>query len=452
MHRWLAPSAMLLASSCAASSPRPAVPAENAASPDGRSAESLVAALVASEERAVGWLAAADPRLAARLHARAPEEVLNQIGTEAVLAEDASASIHDGALDLFGFRARALAIERAAKAASEIPVALPGVLPEALRASSPVARPLLERELLVRLIDEEKARDAEEATLGPASGDLVRGILSTWKAPSGDDAWRTRDTWAAKHLLEIADSLQDARGHAGPLDLDEALYPLERLLAPLEFPKASAALARVRTAIDDSRVPALWSAENIARMTKVHLGTSVDVRTLRERLTAVREHLRARAGAILSNAAGDRAAVEARARDLLFVEGPCPAVVGSRVRAAAPPPERAAACGLVRAMADESSRSAATVALYDDVSLALASFDPAPPPRTDLLSRPDNDRVDALRRAARERPVVALGLAVAAVILYEDPAAADARTHDWALLGEAPLDVVAREVGATSYP
>jgi hypothetical protein len=445
--RTLAP-ALLLAASCAVpASKSPLAPASPAA--EAQAAAANIAELAASEERAFGWLAAADPRLAARLGMEAPADVLNQIGTEAVLAEDASASIHDGALDLFGFRARALAVERAAKEAAAAPAALPGNA----AAGAPMGRPLLERELLVRFIEEERARGTDEAALGAASGDLVRAMLSTWKAPSGDDAWRARDAWAAKHLLDIADSLRGAKAPAGPLDLDEALYPLERLLAPLQFPKASAALARVRTALDDARgIPALWSAESIARGAKTHLGTAIDVTTFRARLEPARANLRAKALALLAGAGEGRAALEAHARELLFVEGPCPAITASRIRSAAPPPERAAACGVLKALASDASTAPAVVALSDDVDLAVAAFDPSPPPRTGLLSHPDNDLVDTLRRSARQRPVVALGLAVAAVVLYDDPSVADARTRAWAQLGEAPLDVVAREVGAAPLP
>jgi hypothetical protein len=408
-----------------------------------------VAELVASEGRALSWLAAADPRLAARLGTQAPDAVLSQIGTEAVLAEDASASIHDGALDLFGFRARAVALGHAAKEAASIPASLPAV---GAGTDGPV-RPLLERELLVRLVEEETARVTEEGALGPASGDLVRAMLSTWKSPSGDDAWRARDTWAARHLAEIADSLHGASVHEGPFDLDQALYPLERLLAPLSFPKAAAALAHLRMALDDVRgVPPLRSAASIGRETRAHLGVSTDLTALGARLVGVREHLRARALAILSDAGGGRGAIEAQARELLFVEGPCPAVTGSRVRAAAPPPERAPICGALKALTEPGTKSAAVVALHDDLSLAIAAFDPSPPPRTSLLSRPDDEHVDALRRSARERPVVAIGLALTALVLYDDPAATDARTASWAALGDAPLDVVAREVGAAPLP
>lgn len=442
--RALATLAWLATASCASRGAKtPAAPSIATPEVDTRAA---VAQLVASEDRALDWLAAADPRLAARLGSKASEAVLSQVGTEAVLAEDSSAAIHDGALDLFGFRARALAIDHAAKDSAQVPTGLPAYTTDT---TSPVARPALEAQLLARLVAEETARVADEAKLGARSSDLVRGMLDTWKAPAGDDAWRARDAWAARHLSEIADSLRADPSPAGPLDLDESLYPLERLLAPLEFPKASAALARVRTALDSAHgAPALWPPESIARTAKTYLGADVDPRTLAARLAGILDRLRRTALAALTDAAEGRAALEGHARDLLFAEGRCPAVSGSRLRAAAPPPERAAVCGLLSALADAHAGGAAVVALHDDVSLALAAIDPAPPPRTALLSRPDDDRVDTLRRLARQRPVVAVGLLLAAYVLYADPAATDERLRAWVSLGEAPLDLVAREVGA----
>jgi hypothetical protein len=87
------------------------------------------------------------------------------------------------------------------------------------------------------------------------------------------------------------------------------------------------------------------------------------------------------------------------------------------------------------------------VALHDDLLLALSALMTSPPPRTTLLSKPDDDQVDALRRMARERPVVALGPALAASLLFgDDPATDDARLRAWLSLGEAPLDVVEREL------
>jgi hypothetical protein len=112
-----------------------------------------------------------------------------------------------------------------------------------------------------------------------------------------------------------------------------------------------------------------------------------------------------------------------------------------------PPPERAGACGALRALTEDAAPAAALVALHDDVLLSFAAVVAAPPPRTGLLSHPADDDVDALLRMARERPVVVLGVALAAELLYGHDGA-DARLAAWRALGEAPLDVVAREMNA----
>jgi hypothetical protein len=388
-------------------------------------------------------LAAADPRLATRTGETAPAAVLERIGTEGVLAEDVTARIRGGSLDLFAFRERARALDEAAKlvAASE-------ELPEHGLPDGSIARPRLERELLARLIDEERVRTADEALLGPSSGDLVRGIVSTWTPPATPQDWPDRDAWVSTHLLEIRASLTDGRPLVGPFDLDLALYPLERLLAPLQFPRGSAAIARVRVAMDaDMRaVPPIVAAERLASEVKVHLGVTLDS-TLRTQLEGAEASLRDLATTALERAGGgnSRRAVEARARDLLLAEGPCPPVAATRVRSMSPPPERAGICGALHALAEEATSSAEIVALHDDVLIAIAAISTSPPPRTGLMSHPEDDAVDSLRRTARERPVFALGIALCANLLYGRPGGEE-RLRAWRALGEAPLDVVAREV------
>jgi len=401
------------------------------------------------ESEAIDWVAAADPRLAARAQATASEVVLKKMGTEAVLAEDATAQIRGGSLDLFAFRGRTRALERAASV-------LQGFrerLPEAAPPEAGVSRPRLERELLGRLIDEERARAIDEADLPDASGDLVRGILSTWTPASAPQDWQDRDTWVSKHLLEIRESLRDGRPHTGLHDLDTALYPLERLLVPLEFPRGAAAIAEVRLAVDaDAGArPALMDAAHIATEIKLHLGLQVDPPAMTARLERLEERLRALAQRALEQSTAPPATVAHAAVQLLMVEAPCAPVAGSRVRAMAPPPERALICGALRALTEESDLAAALVALHDDVLFSFAGITTAPPPRTRLLSSPENEQVEALLRSARERPVRLLGLALAAELLYSGEGA-DARLQAWRALGEAPLDIVAREIGAAPPP
>jgi hypothetical protein len=430
------------------------------------------------EEQAIQWLAAADARLALRTSASAGEDVLKRIGTEAVLAEDTSAQIRGGSLDLFSFRARSQALGEAAK----VVASFRDSLPEAGPLGSALARPQLERELLERLIDEERARASEEASLGDAAGDLVRGIVATWLPPASPQDWLDRDAWVSKHLLEIRQSLRPSAPRTGPPDLDVSLYPLERLLAPLQFPRGSAAIAQLRMALDEDMraVPKVGTPERVARLAKTHLGVAIDVTTLLAELGRLEARLRELASPLLQAAPpAERAAVEGRARELLLVERPCPAVPESRVRSMAPPPERAVACGALRALTEEASRAAALVALHDDVLLSFAAIATSPPPRTKLLSHPENDTVDSLERMARERPVVVLGVALAAQLLFDPDARATApapapkwaaaatpatatpaaqatpqdsarayeeRIQAWRALGEAPLDVVAREL------
>jgi hypothetical protein len=128
-----------------------------------------------------------------------------------------------------------------------------------------------------------------------------------------------------------------------------------------------------------------------------------------------------------------RRGIEERARALLLVERPCPPVADSRVRAMAPPPERAAVCGALHALTEDTS-PAPLLALHDDVLLALAAVSPTPPARAGLLTHPADEDVDSLQRTARERPVVALGVALAAELLYEDGDAGE-RLARWRALG-----------------
>lgn len=430
--------------SCAApQAPPPLAPAPVADVP-AASDSTRIERFFRVEQEAIDWIAAADPRLAARGHAAAPEEVLKRIGTEAVLAEDAKADIRGGSLDLFAFQGRMRALSQAARVLDADRDPLPPTAPP----DSPLVRPQLERDLLVRLIEEERARTVDEAQLVDASGDLVRGLMSTWTPPSAAPEWRERDLWVSEHLLEIRESLRDGHPPSGPLDLDAALYPLERLLAPLQFPRSAAAIAEVRLALDEPRVSSpLVDPTRIAALAKVHLGLPVDPTALNARFGRLEERLRALAQQALEKSSAPVEAA-ARAAKLLLVEAPCPAVSSTRVRAMSPPPERSVICGALRALNDATDADAALIALHDDVLLAYAGITTAPPPRTKLLSSADNEQIDALRKSARERPVRSLGVALAAELLYGSDGA-ERRLHAWLALGEAPLDVVAREIGAT---
>jgi hypothetical protein len=442
-----APVWLMLLSACASASQSAVRRAT--ARPGGNEEREHTFAFVRIEDEAIDWLTAADPRLAMRADAKPTEAVLKRVGLEAVLAEDTSAQIMGGSLDLFAFRARAQALDDAAKAVAGFRESLP----EGGPVGTTIARPKLERELLERLIQEERARAADEAVLGDASGDLVRGIISTWTAPVAPQDWPDRDAWVGKHLLEIRDSLRSPLPRSGPSDLDEALYPLERLLAPTQFSRGSAGIAEVRMALDqDMRAePGVDAPERLAHTTKVHLGVTIDPASLRPRIERIEERLRKAAEGALAASHDPRPEIEARARDLLLVERSCPAVPDTRVRSMAPPPERAAICGALRALTEEASSAAALVAVHDDVLLSFAAVTTNQPLRSRLLSHPQDEDIEALRRKARQRPVLALGVALAAELFYGTDGA-DERLRTWRGLGEAPLDIVAREIGVVSGP
>ncbi len=438
----VAPLIALLVSACGSASPSAGVQTAVRPPSDGDRARTF--AFVRAEDDAIDWLAVADPRLAARADDTPPETVLRRVGLDAVLAEDTGADIRGGSIDLFAFQARLRALDQAANAIAAVREPLPDAGP----VGTPVARPRLERELLERLIQEERTRAADEAALGDASADLVRAIVSTWKPPQAPQEWLDRDIWVGKRLLEIRASLKDGRPRTAPSDLDMALYPLERLLAPTQFPRGSAGIAEVRMALDEDMraVPSVDSPDRLERAIKVHFGLTIDPALLRSRLERIEERLREVAERAVAASADPRAEIESRAHDLLLIERSCPAVADSRVRSMAPPPERAAICGALRALTDEPSSAAAVVALHDDVLLSFGAVTATLPPRSRLLSHPEDDDIEALRRRARERPLLAVGVALAAEIVYEGEGA-DQKLRAWRALGEAPLDIVAREVG-----
>jgi hypothetical protein len=437
--------ALLLLPACGAPVAAAQAPASAPTAPhdDGRAA---TASLGQIEAEALAWMSAADPRMAARTGVAAPHELAEKIGMEAVMAEDATAHMRGRSLDLFAFKARA----RALAEATRLVAAFHGELPEVGPVGSELRRPRLERELLVRLLEEETARVQDEAALGDSAGDLVRAVVATWTPPASPQEVQDRDAWIAGHLLEIRESLRGTAPRTGPPDLDVALYPLERLLAPLQYPRGAAAIAQLRMALDqDPRIaPGLESTERIAAAVRVHLGLTVDVAALPAQFAALEARLRAEAEAGLQPLdEASRRATLGQARELLFAAGGCPPVADSPVRSMAPSPERAAVCGALRALSDRGTRLAAVLALHDEVQLSLAAVTSATPPRTSLMCQPADEDVDSLRRMARERPAAALGPALAAQIAFAQ-GVSDARIAAWRDLGEVPLDVMARELGA----
>ena len=164
----------------------------------------------------------------------APDEVLRRIGTDAVLAEDTSAVIRGTSLDLFAFRARARALDEAAQRARRAPRRRcprrgrwaarwrgRGSSGSCWRGSSPRSA---------------RAPTRRRSSATPRGSSCAAIVVDVDAAGEAAGRARTVTCGSRKHLLEIRDSLQRRAPRTGPPDLDVALYPLERLLAPTRVP------------------------------------------------------------------------------------------------------------------------------------------------------------------------------------------------------------------------
>jgi hypothetical protein len=420
---------------------------------DGREG---VAAFAQTEARGIDALAAVDPRLARRFDTHPSSNALQTIGTAAVLAEDATATMRGGSLDLFAFKARAAALSRLDVEVAKSSAALPEVGDPA----GPVARPRLERELLVRAIVEERARAAEESALGDAAAPLVRAMVELWSPGDTAADWHDTDVWVMERLLLIRDSYATAETRTAASDLEPALFELEKLLVPMQFGKSAFALTQLHAALDkDSRTtPLAMSPSELSARARVHLGFGVTPTTTSElaRAAAQLEPIVARGLAGLAE--GDRVAIEKEARSLLFAEAKCPPVVRSRMRSASPPPERSAVCNVLTLAQRAAASTAALMALHDEIVVSTWALAP-PSPRAHLGTfsfRVDDDLADTMKELAASRPLVPLAAGLVAAFLYRDVAEAPNVAARWQSIGEAPLDVVereiARDVNAASPP
>jgi hypothetical protein len=439
--------AALLSTTACASTGAQSVSVHAPAEDDGRA---NVAPFEAAEAHAIDMLVAVDPRLSRRFDAQASAEALQSIGTAAVLAEDATAVVRGGALDLFAFKARSATLARLTADLAKAAGPLPDV------ASGAIARPRLERELLVRAVAEERARVAEESPLGDAAAPLVRAMVELWTPGATAAEWRDTDAWASAHLLQIRDSYAAPPARTAASDLEPALFELEKLLVPMQFGKSAFALTQVHAALDadDRPRPAAMSPDELASRARVHLGIATTA-ALATELGATADTLKGLVDAALGDAKGDaREAIEKEARTLLLADAKCGAVAGSRMRSAAPPAERNGVCNVLTLTQRTDARAASLMALHDEVVVAEWTLTP-PSPRAHLATlsvRVDDDLADTLKEMAAARPLTPLAAGVVAAFLYRSPADAPRLAAAWQAFGEAPLDVAERELtsGATA--
>ncbi|WP_394844391.1 hypothetical protein LZC95_45980 [Pendulispora brunnea] len=394
------------------------------------------------EDALLGDLAAVDARLARRAGVVAKEADVRKNVMGAILAEDSTLEVGDeGALDLFSFEARARGLEAASQRARGW--------------TYPLAKDSeLERRLLVRLIDEEKARVAEEKALPRSASELVRGMVACWVPPANQEAGKARDKWLARRLTDVQASLKDgALTKFEANELDDSLDALERLTTG--YGESSVAMARLRVALDQVRPASdpTNDGESVRRGVRTHLGLATDAAMFTRMERAEKELRKALSASNAGRSEAEMRTIEADALARVLVEGRCQGN-GSRLRSRTPPPERAYVCGSLRRMADATSpqaRAAALMALHTELVVALWTspihFGQDAPYRAANKLRPlmpiPPEREVRLLRVAAVRPVAALAVGWAAVLLTEaGPDAAGTRASRWLAFGDAPLDIV----------
>ena len=440
----------------------------------GKDTTARVRAFEEMEDEILRDLSTVDGRFARRARITPRPADLDRIAMQALLAEDPTVAVIDGAIDPFSFEARARGLAAAKKKIAGLPTDLPKT------AGGPTQSPAFERDLLAHLVDEEVLRLEEERALPRSASALVRAVVDTWCPPKTPEEAEGRDRWLAKRLDEVQDSLAavttsartpNAAAALDPVrarELDDALDALEHLIDVPGFTKATQALVRVRNALEShSARPAEaarseWS--DVAKRIKMHLGVTYTGENIELMLAGAQKRLAAMAKAAREpSATQERAKIDAdtHARQLarvMFATGECADnVSGSRVRSMSPPAERLAVCHLRQAVARAEpsgiTLAVAYAALHDHVVVARWALEVARGTATiaqasskhHFLTPAALDERARYERIALARPVLAIGAGLAATLLVvgDNP---PKQARAWALLGDVPLDIAGTEL------
>lgn len=407
---------------------------------------------VADEDRILSLMAAADARIAGR-GISADAAALHHATMGAILAEDPSLAMEGDRPDVFSFDVRARAIDSAAGTLARWKTPPEDVLG---------TRPGLEMELLGRFIASEKLRLASERDLPRSAGILLGALATTWRTPDLKDVG-TQDDWLSRRFAEVTKSLGPKSLTADERDeLDDALDPLEHLLEGL--PKSHAALVELRLAVQ--RVDLAGKPRDRWDVVSVQLGADTGAKLSSETLLAfigteakaIRDEIDKLVGVKLTEDVATHAA------DLVLAPSPssgatCRApFTGSKMRALGPPEERAFDCvmrarivdahtadevlGVLLAMHDAVVAGAWAVVFArggDATTIALAT------PKLMAPLAPTSS--GKLTRFAATHPVAAISRALSIEwIMRNGLGEAALRADAWRSWGDAPLDIVDREL------
>lgn len=402
-----------------------------------------------AEDEVLRDLSAIDRRFARRARIEPSEADLRRVAMSAILNEDPTLAVNDGAIDPFSFDARARGLEAVKQRVAKLPVG---------------GR---ERELLARVVDAETARLEEERALPRSASALVRALVDSWSAPKDDRETAEDDRWLARRLREVREAMATADPRVAldvvrARELDDALDSLEHITSTLPFPHATQELMRVRDALEAAaskpaaRATRDWDV--VARRLGAQVGVTASTEQLAEAFASLEADLRAKAEPAVKGAGLDRDALADAIDRRLFVSGPCvDAVPGSRARSMAAPREREPGCHLRKLVAgthheNGEERAIALAAMHDHVVVATWALEVARGTGTiaeaeskhRLLVPVLPDTRARLERIALARPATAIGAGVAVRLLTTgDPAA---RAKAWAELGDVPLDIAEREL------
>jgi hypothetical protein len=402
------------------------------------------------EDEVLRDLAAIDGRLAQRAHITPSSDDLHRVAMAAVLHEDPTMAVVDGAVDAFSFDARARGLELAKKKISVLP--------------HDASRPN-ERDLLSDLVDAESIRLDEERMLPRSASALVRALVATWHSPKDEREAADSDRWLSRRLRELREAMsaRDSDQGLDPVrarELDDALDALEHLAANPGFAASTQELVKLRDALEAAGATPATKARSewnvIARRVRAHLGVEVRAEDLARDMAKLEEDLRAGAEKALAHSSMSRDALSANIEKHVFASGAClDAIPSSRVRSMAAPPEREPACHLRHFVAqseDDAAEAVALAVMHDHVVLAQWALDVARGAAS-IARAGDKHRFfvpiapDArarYERIASARPVAAIGAGYAVKILLEgDPLK---RAKAWSGLGEVPLDVAEKEL------
>jgi hypothetical protein len=395
-------------------------------------------------------LAAADPRIAAR-GITVDAVALHHATMGAVIAEDSTLAMEGNRPDVLSFDVRGRALDMAVEIVSHWKT------PPADPDPASALRPDLEVELLGRLIASEKLRLTAERDIPRSASILLGGLAATWQTPEVKDV-AARDEWLTRRFGEVEVALRpQSLTLVERTELEDALDPLERVIAE-GLPKSRQALVRLRIAVQGVET----SPRSVDRwapvMERLHAdaGMLLTADTLLAFLATQAKLLHAEINQLVVKPTEE---IAERAGESVVGTGErCRAQSASKVRALEPPPERVFDCALrdrVIAAHTANENLVVLIGMHDVVVAAAWSV---------ILARGGDDATIALgapkpivafspviegklMRFAATHPVEAVTRALSiAWIMRNGLAEAALRAEAWKTFGDAPLDIIDREL------